>query len=89
LTNGGLGKGELGIVVGGSGMGKTWLLCALGAQALKEGKKVIHYTLELSADYTGMRYDSLFTRIPFQELKYNQEKIQKTIEPYKDNLIIK
>jgi KaiC/GvpD/RAD55 family RecA-like ATPase len=35
LMDGGLGPGELGVVVAPSGVGKTWVLCALGAAAVR------------------------------------------------------
>jgi superfamily II DNA or RNA helicase len=45
---GGLGPGELGVVVAPSGVGKTWILCKIAAAAVKNGLNVVHYTLELS-----------------------------------------
>lgn len=58
ILNGGLGKGELGIVVGNTGTGKSHFLVQLGAEALKRGLDVMHYTLELSEFSVGLRYDS-------------------------------
>ena len=42
LMDGGLGPGELGVAVAPSGVGKTWVLCALGAAAVKQGLNVVH-----------------------------------------------
>ena len=39
--SGGLGGGELGVVVAPAGVGKTWMLCAIGAGAIKEVKNFI------------------------------------------------
>ena len=47
LTDGGLGKGELGVMVAPAGIGKSWALMNVGAHLLKKGKTVVHYTLEL------------------------------------------
>jgi hypothetical protein len=47
ITSGGLGRNELGVVIAPTGAGKSMVLVHLGAQALREGKNVIHYTLEL------------------------------------------
>ena len=47
IAKGGLGKGELGVVVAPTGAGKSMVLVHLGAQAIKAGKNVLHYTLEL------------------------------------------
>ena len=73
LTQGGLAGGELGVIVAPAGIGKTWILCALGAGAMKKGTKVVHYTLELNEAYVGLRYDSIFTGIANQNLKYHKE----------------
>jgi replicative DNA helicase len=59
LTDGGLGKGELGVMVAPAGIGKSWALMNIGADAVKKGKKVLHYTLELNEAYVGLRYDSV------------------------------
>ena len=42
LMDGGLGPGELGVVVAPSGVGKTWILTALGASAVRQGLSVVH-----------------------------------------------
>ena len=42
LMDGGLGPGELGVVVAPSGVGKTWILTALGADAVRRGLSVVH-----------------------------------------------
>ena len=51
LTDGGLGKGELGVMVAPAGIGKSWALMNIGADAVKKGKTVLHYTLELNEAY--------------------------------------
>jgi replicative DNA helicase len=76
LMDGGLGPGELGVVVAPSGIGKTWLLCKLGADAVARGFNVLHYSLELSENYVGCRYDTIFTGIPLADLKNNKDEIQ-------------
>jgi len=89
LTGGGAGKGELHVVVGAAGSGKSWFLSAIGAHALKQGKNVIHYTLELSQEYSSMRYCSLLTGINVNELKYNRETVDSTMEELKNPQAIK
>ena len=58
ILNGGLGRGELGCIVAGTGVGKSHFLTQLGANAMRAGKNVIHYTLEMSESLVGLRYDS-------------------------------
>jgi replicative DNA helicase len=75
LMGGGIGPGELGVVVAPSGVGKTWALAALGAAAVRAGKTVVHYTLELSQHYVGLRYDTVFTHIPSTDLKERKDEV--------------
>lgn len=58
ILNGGVGSGELAVVVGNTGTGKSHFLTFLGANALRTGVDVLHYTFELSEAAVGRRYDS-------------------------------
>ena len=58
ITHGGLGRGELGVVIAPTGAGKSMALVHLGAQAVMEGLTVVHYTLELQETVVATRYDS-------------------------------
>ena len=89
LMDGGLGPGELGVVVAPSGVGKTWVLCALGAAAVKAGLNVVHYSLELSEHYVGQRYDTVFTQIPSVDVKDKKEEVLDKIKRLKGKLLIK
>jgi hypothetical protein len=89
LTDGGLGPGELGVIVAPSGVGKTWVLCHIGAEAVRQGKNVLHYTLELTQNYVGQRYDTIFTGIPSSDLKENKDQIRDKVDKLKGGLMIK
>jgi replicative DNA helicase len=89
LMDGGLGPGELGVIVAPSGVGKTWVLCALGAAAVKAGRSVVHYSLELSEHYVGQRYDTVFTGVPSADLKENKDEVLDKIKKLKGKLLIK
>lgn len=89
LTKGGIGNGELGVVIAPTGAGKSMALVHLGAQALKEGKTVIHYTLELSDTIVASRYDSCITGIPLRELFNRKEEIYDEIKDISGKLIVK
>jgi len=89
LMDGGLAGGELGVVVAPAGIGKSWTLQAIGADAVKQGKTVIHYTLELNAEYVGLRYDTIVSGQPTGNLQYHKEEVMKKISQLKGNLIIK
>jgi replicative DNA helicase len=89
LTDGGLGKGELGVFVAPAGIGKSWGLINIGANAIKKGLTVVHYTLELNAAYVGLRYDSVITGIANQNLKHYQSQVKDELEKLEGELIIK
>ena len=89
LTQGGLGGGELGVMVAPAGIGKTWFLQTVGADAIKKGMKVVHYTLELNQAYVGLRYDTIISGINTQQLKYYKEDVQSKLFDIQGNLMIK
>ena len=80
ITDGGLAGGELGIVVAPAGIGKSWLLQALGVNSLRAGKNVMHYTLELNQAYVGLRYGAIFSGIETSQIPDNRDKVKKMIE---------
>jgi replicative DNA helicase len=89
LMDGGLARGELGVVMAPAGIGKSWLLINIGANAIKAGHTVIHYTLELNENYVGQRYDSVLTGINAQTLKHHQETVAEKMLSLKGDLIVK
>ena len=85
----GLGTGELGVVIAPTGAGKSMALAHLGANALKAGKNVIHYTLELSEAVTGQRYDSCLSSVPLSTLFARKDEVLESISDISGGLIIK
>jgi hypothetical protein len=83
ILNGGLGAGELGVVVSPTGVGKSHLLVNFGASALLAGKNVLHYTFELNERATGIRYDSNLLDIDSIDCFAHKDKIKKF---YEDNV---
>jgi len=80
ILNGGSGKGELLCVVGASGSGKSHWLTMIGANALREGKNVLHYTFELSETAVGIRYDSNLCDMDSNEVMDRKEEVVKFYE---------
>lgn len=89
VSNGGLPKGCVGVLIAPSGQGKSWWLTQFGANAIKAGKTVLHYTLELADIYTAKRYDSLLAKIPFDDLKYHQDQVKKALSKISGKIFIK
>lgn len=89
ITKGGLGRGELGVVIAPTGAGKSMALVHLGAQALMQGLNVVHYTLELQDKVVALRYDSCITGIPLSDVKDQKDIVWNGIKDVKGKLIIK
>ena len=89
LVQGGLGNGDLGLIFGNPGGGKSWCLVALGGHAVKMGYNVIHYTLELSEAYTGRRYDAFFTGTPVDQLEKHKGEVEAITAELPGELIIR
>jgi replicative DNA helicase len=89
ISKGGLGQKELGVVIAPTGAGKSMALVHLGTQALKEGKTVVHYTLELQDTVVASRYDSCLTKIPLQNLLSFKEQIYEEVQDITGRLIVK
>ena len=89
ICKGGLGKKELGVVIAPTGAGKSMVLVHLGTQALKAGKTVVHYTLELQDTVIASRYDSCLTKVPLGNLMSFKEKIYEEVQDIEGRLIVK
>ena len=71
------------------GIGKSWALVNIGVNAMKKGKTVAHYTLELNEGYTGQRYDAVLSGVAVANLKYNMEDVKKAVEYVSGDLVVK
>lgn len=89
IMDGGLAAGEMGIVTACAGSGKSWVLAKLGAEAMKQGKNVLHFTLELNENYVGLRYDACFTGIDFQNIRNSVGVVREKLANIPGKLIIK
>jgi replicative DNA helicase len=89
LTQGGYGKGDLILVFGNPGGGKSWAVTAMGAYAAALGFNVLHYSLELGEGYIGKRYDSIFSGIEVTELDKHRAEVDKAVSEVKGKIVIK
>jgi|TARA_R110002126_G_scaffold136608_1_gene281152 hypothetical protein len=85
----GLGSGEMGVVIAPTGAGKSMALVHLGAEAVKLGKTVIHYSLEMSDTSIAGRYDSCITGLRLNEMFHFKDQIFEKIKDIEGNVIIK
>ena len=89
ICKGGLGKSELGVVIAPTGAGKSMVLVHLGSEALKQGKTVVHYTLELQDTVVGNRYDSCISGVHLGDLFASKNEVLTKIKDIPGQLIIK
>ena len=72
---GGWGPGDLAIIFGNPGGGKSWTMVAAAAHAVQQGFNVIYYTLELGEDYVGKRFDCYFTGYSIDEVNKHRPEV--------------
>ena len=77
ILDGGLGRGEIGVITAPTGVGKSHFLVHIGSEALKRGKNVIHYTFELTETSVGIRYDSNLCGIPSTDVRDKKDFVLK------------
>ena len=80
IFSGGLGRGEIGVITANTGVGKSHWLVALGANAMRAGKNVLHYTFELSETAVGIRYDSNLCHIPSNDVQDHKDLVKETYQ---------
>lgn len=86
---GGWGPGDLAIVFGSPGGGKSWLMVAAAAHAVRLGYNVNYYTLELGEDYVGKRFDCYYTGRSIDEVNSYRSDVEDILERLKGKLIVK
>lgn len=89
LLMGGLGGGDLGLVFGNPGGGKSWMMVALAGHAVKMGFNVVYYTLELGEVYVGKRFDAFFVDESVNQIHLHRKKVENEINRLEGKLIVK
>lgn len=89
ITQGGYGKGELVIVFGNPGGGKSWAVISMAAHAAKLGYNVLYYTLELSETYVARRMDANILQIPVDKITSHREEIEHVVNELPGKIKIK
>ena len=89
LFSGGFGPGDLFLIFGSPGGGKSWLCIDIAAEAAKLGYKLFYYTLELSEKYVSRRIDAAMTGYCVDDLREHRAEVDKMVEELPGNIIIK
>lgn len=77
--HGGLGKGNLGVVMARAGVGKTACLVQIGLDDLMREQKVLHIALEQTVDHVVSWYDALFEDLAIQSDLEDVEEVRTMI----------
>ena len=89
LFSGGFGPGDLFLIFGSPGGGRSWLCIDIAAEAAKLGYNVFYYTLELSEKYVSRRIDAAMTGYCVDDLREHRAEVDKMVEELPGNIIIK
>jgi len=68
ITGGGFSKKTLNIILGGTGVGKTLVMCHMGAANLMQGKNVLYITMEMAEERIAERVDANLLNVKLDEL---------------------
>lgn len=66
----------------------SWSMINIAFEAMKHGKNVIYFTMELKAAYVALRFASLLTGISPQNIKYHKDEIKRKAEQLSGRLKI-
>ena len=80
ITGGGLSKGEMAILLGGTGFGKTTMLTKIANTSRNLGKNVLQIVFEDLPKEIQRKHLACWTGIPINDLIDNKEKILKKLD---------
>ena len=70
ITKGGLSNKSLNVVLAGTGVGKSLVMCHVAANALTQGKNCLYITLEMSEERIAERIDANLLDIPIDQIEH-------------------
>ena len=73
LTGGGLGKGEIGLILTPSGVGKTTLLTKIANTAYEENKKVLQIIFEDTVEQVQRKHFTIWSGVALSEIDDNND----------------
>jgi archaellum biogenesis ATPase FlaH len=68
ITKGGLPDKTLNVILAGTGVGKSLIMCHMGANALLQGKNVLYITMEMAEERIAERIDANLLDVPIDQL---------------------
>ena len=76
LMYGGFSRGELNVMAGGSGSGKSLLLMNLAINLLSQGLNGVYATLELSEELASLRMDAMLTNMSTKDIRKDIDTVE-------------
>jgi KaiC/GvpD/RAD55 family RecA-like ATPase len=80
LMGGGVGIGEMALIEGIPGSGKTTFLINVGKGALQQGKRVLHISAEITEKVLRRRYDQALLECTFEQIRNADPSIFKRLD---------
>jgi len=88
ITNGGLPKGTLNLLISGTNVGKTLTKCHFTSHYLQIGKNVLYITMEMSEEEIGKRVDANLMNVSMDDLmKMPKDLFDKKIARIRNNTV--
>lgn len=75
ITNGGLSKKTLNIILAGTGVGKSLAMCHFAASTLMQGKNVLYITMEMAEERIAERIDANLLELTMDSLPYVEKRV--------------
>jgi replicative DNA helicase len=69
ITKGGLEPKTLNVLMAGTAVGKSLVLCDFAAAAIMQGKNVLYFTLEMAEEKIGQRIDANLLNLPINQFE--------------------
>jgi nucleoside-triphosphatase THEP1 len=88
VTGGGLGRGEIGILLAASGVGKTTFLSRIAHKAQEVEKNVLQIVFEDTVDQIKRKHYSIISDIMLSEIDNNNELVKERVLAYKSDNVL-
>ena len=81
--HGGLGKGNIGLVLAGPGVGKTSFLVGVALDDLLRGGDVLHVSLDQSVTHTRTYYDTIFHELAYSTHLEDEARVHADVDRHR------
>jgi hypothetical protein len=81
--HGGLGKGNIGLILAGPGVGKTSFLVGVALDDLLRGDHVLHVSLDESVSHTRAYYDTIFDELASSTHLEDQARVHADVDRHR------